>query len=127
MSSMHVFADESGTHDDAPCMAVGAFFFEKHLATAFSERWSAVLKGHRIPYFRMSDLVHKTGPFKGWDDDQALKIEIMLIETIDRHAQGGCAVSVLPNDYKDVFGRILGIDFHEDAYLYCLLNLGGQE
>lgn len=120
-----VFIDESGTHDRSPCMAIGGLVFKKHKATEFSRRWRAILKGRRVPYFRMADVTHpQQGPFKDWSPADLLELEKKLIALLGRYAEHGFAVSLNEDDFIETMSEELWEMSSESlighAYTYCL-------
>lgn len=84
-----VYVDESGTHDGSPVLAVGGHIYFKNAASSFDQKWAEYLASKGLPYFRMTDCAHRTGPFKGWSDDACDVVERELISMIRTRSEMG--------------------------------------
>jgi hypothetical protein len=69
MAEMEAYFDESGTHNSSAFVCAAGYLFEKDNATALDIAWRNMLGEKWLPFFRMSDCAHRTGPFKGWSKD----------------------------------------------------------
>jgi hypothetical protein len=69
MAKMEAYFDESGTHNSSAFVCAAGYLFEKDNATALDIAWRNMLGEKWLPFFRMSDCAHRTGPFKGWSKD----------------------------------------------------------
>jgi hypothetical protein len=91
MAIMEAYFDESGTHEGSPDICVAGYLFEKGNAIALDAAWQGMLKENSLDFFRMSDRAHKTGPFKGWSENDTTSLEIRAIDLVRTYATHGFA------------------------------------
>jgi hypothetical protein len=84
VSFSQVYIDESGSHDGSPALSVAGYIFERDSAAKFSGEWKTLLQEYGLPFFRMTDCAHGTGPFSGLTEQQRIDVETRGIEIIKR-------------------------------------------
>ena len=119
MAVMEAYFDESGTHDGSPFVCVTGYLFQKGNATALDTAWRWMLEGNGLPFFRMSDCAHGTGPFKGWSKIDRTNLEIRAIDLVKTYAAYGFAASVVMEDFHLI--RNLGL--FDTAYSFACLQM----
>ena len=60
---MHVYIDESGTHDGARVMGLAGYIFEANQAARFSRDWQKSLQKIGIPFAHMTDCANGNGVY----------------------------------------------------------------
>jgi Protein of unknown function (DUF3800) len=120
---VETYFDESGSHKGSPILCVAGYIMEKNNAIKLGDAWRAVLKEHKLPFFRMSDCAHGNGPFSGMTRQHRVEVEAMMIGIIKRYTLQGLAVTVKPDEFEQLmpkFPLIGGI------YSFCAhVLLGG--
>lgn len=115
MAVMEAYFDESGTHDGSPFVCVAGYLFQKGTATALDAAWRWMLEENGLPFFRMSDCAHGTGPFKGWSKIDRTNLEIRAIDLVKTYAAYGFAASVVMED----FHLIPNLGLFDTAYSFA--------
>ena len=80
--TLHVYMDESGTHDDAAVMVIGGYIFEEDEADRFAQEWSAALTEYGLPYAHQTDCATGNGVYKGMNVEKRIEIQTRLIKLI---------------------------------------------
>ena len=119
MALMKAYFDESGTHEGSPFVCVAGYLLEKGNAAALDADWRAMLKGNDLPFFRMSDCAHTTGPFKGWLREDTDKLATRAIELVKLYATHGFAASVDLDDFR----LIPNLGLFDSAYSFSCLQM----
>lgn len=100
-----VYVDESGLHEDAPAMCVGAYGGTPEEWAGFAEDWSRVLSNSPIKFFHAVN-------------SQCDPLRQPLIDALKKRRLYGVALSVSHTDYRDhtlpQFRSLMG-----DAYRTC--------
>lgn len=116
---MEAYFDESGTHEGSPFVCVAGYLFEKGNANALDVSWQAMLQEKSLPFSRMSDCAHGTGPFKGWSKIDRTNLESRAIDLVRTYATHGFAASVVVND----FHLIPNLGLFDSAYSFACLQM----
>jgi Protein of unknown function (DUF3800) len=95
------YFDESGSHDGSPVLCVAGYLFDKEGCLELDSEWKAVLDEYSLPFFRMSDCAHRTGPFKSLSKQQCIDCETKLIHIIKRHMRYGVTTTVNEAEYDE--------------------------
>lgn len=119
MAVMEAYFDESGTHEGSPFVCVAGYLFQKGNATALDAAWRWMLEENGLPFFRMSDCAHGTGPFKGWSKIDRTNLEIRAIDLVKTYATYGFAASVVMED----FHLIPNLGLFDTAYSFACLQM----
>ena len=119
MAVMEAYFDESGTHEGSPIVCVAGYLFENGNATALDVAWREMLQEKGLPFFRMSDCAHSTGPFKGWSKSDTTDLATKTIELVKAYATHGFAASV---DLDD-FHLIPNLGLFDSAYSFSCLQM----
>lgn len=119
MALMEAYFDESGTHEGSPFVCVAGYLFEKGNATALDIAWRRMLAEKGLPFFRMSDCAHRTGPFKNWSKEDTSNLEIRAIDLVKTYAAHGFAASVVVDD----FHLIPNLGLFDTAYSFACLQM----
>ena|SRR5437867_8945728 len=117
MGIMEAYFDKSGTHEGSPNICVAGYLFEKGNSTALDIAWRGMLKEKGLDFFRMSDCAHRTGPFKGWSENDTTNLEIRAIDLVRTYATHGFAASVAIDD----FHLIPKYSLFESSYSFACL------
>ena len=119
MASMEAYFDESGTHKGSPFVCVAGYLFEKGNAAALDAAWREMLEEKGLPFFRMSDCAHTTGPFEGWLREDTDKLATKAIELVKLYATHGFAASVDLDDFR----LIPNLGLFDSAYSFSCLQM----
>jgi len=119
MVVMEAYFDESGTHDGSPFVCVAGYLFQKGNAATLDTEWRVMCKEKGLPFFRMSDCAHGTGPFKGWSQSDRTNLEIRAIDLVKNYAAYGFAASVVMED----FHLIPNLGLFDTAYSFACLQM----
>lgn len=115
---MHVYVDESGTHDGARVMGLAGYIFEASQAARFSRDWQKCLQKIGIPFAHMTDCANGNGVYTALSLDERVQSERLLIESIKRRSKVGIATLVDPSIYEEVCGSDPKTP---SAYSFCVL------
>jgi Protein of unknown function (DUF3800) len=119
MAIMEAYFDESGTHAGSPFLCVAGYLFKKGNAHALDIAWREMLQEKSLPFFRMSDCAHGTGPFQGWSKIDTTDLEIRAINLVKAYAAYGFAASVVMDD----FHLIPNLGLFDTAYSFACLQM----
>jgi Protein of unknown function (DUF3800) len=112
---LECYFDESGSHRNSPVLCVAGYLFEKEKCQQLDLEWCEVLHGFQLPYFRMSDCAHGTGPFQQLNMQERVQCEAAMIGLIGKCALLGLAVAVNEDDYN----TWTDANYIGTAYTYC--------
>jgi Protein of unknown function (DUF3800) len=110
------YFDESGSHKGSPVLCVAGYLFEKEQCQKLDLAWAEVLHGFQLPYFRMVDCAHGSGPFQSLNMRERIQCETEMIKLIGQYAMLGLAIAVNENEYNT---WLHGLSPAGDAYTFC--------
>jgi hypothetical protein len=114
---LEAYFDESGSHSGSPVLCVAGYLFEKEKCRQFDLEWIEVLHGFQLPYFRMVDCAHGTGPFEQLNLKERIQCETLMIELIKKYMISGFSVTIDETQY-DAW-RADQYQLFGSAYTWC--------
>ena len=99
------YFDEAGSDDGSPVLCVAGYIIEKEACVKLDSEWAEVLKIFKLPYFRMSQCAHGTGPFKNLTMADRIESEKQCIAIIKRHITYGIAITVEPQRFEQIMPK----------------------
>lgn len=103
---LHAYIDDSGTHDDAEVVTMGAFIAPVADWTAFEFDWCAILDREPLRSFHMSDCEAGRNPYF-WDWPRRAALIHDLRHIIIRYQMLGTALSISRKDWDElVVGKV---------------------
>lgn len=97
VAAIENYSDES-VRDDIMC--VGGYAFSKLKRTQFDKSWRAFLRGHGLPFFRMSACRPGTRPFHEKSAEQCDQIARQAIGLIKDYAAVGMAIAMSKSEFE---------------------------
>ena len=119
-----IFMDESGTHDQSPAMAIGAYLAPLETWEAFTTKWNDV-KRHEGKYpidvFHSTDCEALRGEFEGWTKVERDGLVSKLLSVIGEHDIHGIGLAVDLPSFKSEFKNRpdLRALFNDEPYIFC--------
>ncbi len=101
---LHAYVDDSGTHDDAEIVSMGAFIAPFESWSAFELDWCAILDRERVKAFHMSHCEAGASPFD-WEWPRRASLIHDLRHVIIRFQMLGTAFSI---SWKDWDALVIG-------------------
>ena len=106
---LKIFMDETGVHDDAEMVAVGAYICNPKAWRAWTKDWNIhkrkVPDGRRpIQVFHATDCANGKGEFEGWDKEKERDPYVaQLLPVIPAHPLAGVVVGVHLTEFEKAF------------------------
>ena len=66
---------------------------------ALNRKWRELLRQNDLPYFRMTDFVARTGPYKGWSEPKRLAVMKRIVVLASNAFRLRMAATLLRDDY----------------------------
>lgn len=101
----------------------GGYLFSKSGVIKFERAWKAMLKKHKLPYFRMSSCAHGNGVFEGMSKDRRAEVARNAINLIKAHAMTGLYVVIDEQTLKQVNLEfpLIGSDSYRLCVYLCMM------
>jgi hypothetical protein len=110
---IRIYIDETGTHDDSPVVAVGAYAGRLETWPAFIEDWSRAKAP--INVFHSADCQALEGEFKGWTEKNRDALVARLLAVPARYELYGIAMGINLRDLADAVAA--DADIADNPYL----------
>jgi hypothetical protein len=118
---IRMFVDESGVHDDSPCVSVAGYVSRPLKWRKFTRHWKQVLRPSKIEIFHATDCAGLHGEFKGWTVEKRDKLVTQLLPIIPQYAFGYTVALKLSEVEKALETRPELREFHRDPYASCFM------
>jgi hypothetical protein len=118
-----LYCDASGG-EDQPEMIVAGYASTVGAWESFDWNWKLVLAKYSLPYFHMKEFAHFKGPFKGWEQKEGTRRNLLadLAGVIHSHVLFGVACGVR----YDVFQKV-NLDYVLSEVFGCEYAMCGRD
>jgi hypothetical protein len=104
---LHVYLDDSGTHDTSKAVAVGGAVSTAEGWEQFEAEWKEALDGWGLSMFHMREFSHKRGQFDNWawsEESPQRKIRFQrLLDIINDHVIGTVGTTIPTASFERFF------------------------
>ncbi len=111
MVMIRAYVDECSTHEDPNSpLLVYASVSPYRLWLELDKPWAKALKRDDVPYAHAKELVHREGPFAGWDLDRQLKFANRLDKLTRRYVSFCCCTVLKRSDFLEYRSKGKGLN-----------------
>lgn len=93
-----IFVDESGTHDDADVVSVGAYAGRPKAWREWSAEWRKAKRPIKV--FHAVEAANRTGEFEGWTPEQRTELVKKLLPVIMGHRIAGLVIALNKTEFR---------------------------
>jgi hypothetical protein len=124
---LNVFMDESGVHDNAPAIAVGAWVGRPEAWAEWTDAWNAAKKP--IHVYHAADCHNRSGEFEGWEKPERDDFVRKMLSIMGSAPLASFCAGIVLTDYREVvaehpeLGVALGKTPYAPCFQWVLMNI----